>query len=100
MIHGVDEPAGLQQNGRWSLAVWALRVGFFGLAIAIVGLVVMLSGSTPWVLAAGAVIWLATAAVTLPGFLLARHELPQPRPGFWSMRFMLIRDTGRAKPSA
>jgi hypothetical protein len=28
--------------------------------------------------------------VTLTGFVQARHELPEPRPTFWSMRFMLI----------
>jgi hypothetical protein len=27
----------------------------------------------------------------LTGFFRARHELPEPRPGFWSMRFMLDR---------
>jgi len=48
-------------------------------------------------------IWLAAAAaaVTLTGFFWARHELPEPRPGYWSMRFMLIRDTIHAlSPSA
>jgi hypothetical protein len=36
----------------------------------------------------------------LTGVLLARHELPEPRPGLWPMRFMLIRDTVRALASA
>jgi hypothetical protein len=96
----MDEPTELQQNGHWRMAVWALRVGFLGLAVAIVGIIVMLSGSTRWVLAAGAIIWLATAAVTLTGFFWARHELPEPRPGYWSMRFMLIHDTVHSRPSA
>ena len=82
------------------MAVWALRVGFFGLAVAIVGVIVVLSGSTPWVLAVGAIIWLAAAAVTLTGFLFARRELSEPRPGYWSMRFMLIHDTVHPRPSA
>jgi hypothetical protein len=64
-----------------------------------VGLIVMLSGSTPWVLAVGEISWLAAAAVTLVGFLQARHELPEPRPGYWSMRFMLIRDSVHARSS-
>ena len=81
------------------MAVWALRVGYLGLAVAIAGLIVLLSGSTPWVLAAGLIIWLAAAAVTLTGFFRARHELPEPRPGFWSMRFMLIHDTVHARSS-
>ena len=75
------------------MAVWALRVGYLALAVAIAGLIVMSSGSTPWVLAVGLITWLATAAVTLTGVFWARHELPEPRPGYWSMRFMLIHDT-------
>jgi hypothetical protein len=61
---------------------------------------VLLAGSTRWILAVGVIIWLAAAAVTLTGFFRARHELPEPRPGLWSMRFMLIHDTVRARPSA
>jgi hypothetical protein len=94
------EPPELQHNGHWRIAVWALRVGYVGLAVAIAGLIVMLLGSTPWVLAVGVIIWLAAAAVTLTGFVWARHELPEPRPGYWSMRFMLIRDTVHAQSSA
>jgi len=82
------------------MAVWALRVGYLVLAVAIVGLIMMLSGSTPWILAAGMIAWLVVAAVTLTGFFWARHELAEPRPGLWSMRFMLLRDTVHALPSA
>jgi hypothetical protein len=89
----MDEPAQLQYAGPWRMAVWALRVGYVGLAIALLGLIVTLSGSTPWVLAVGVIIWLAAAAVTLTGVFWARHQLPEPRPGLWPMRFMLIRDS-------
>ena len=82
------------------MAVWALRVGYVGLAIAIAGLIVMSLGSTPWVLAVGVFIWLAGGAVTLAGFFWSRHELPEPRPGYWSMSFVLIHDTVHAKSSA
>ncbi len=82
------------------MAVWSLRVGYIGLAVAVAGLIVTLSGSTPWVLAIGVIIWLGTVAVTLTGFLQARHELPEPRPTFWSMRFMLIRDSTHSLSSA
>ena len=99
-ITGMDEPPELQYKARWRMAVWALRVGYLGLAVVIVGLIVMSSGSTPWVLAVGLIIWLAVAAVTLTGFFWARHELPEPRPGYWSMRFMLIHDTVHARSSA
>ena len=96
----MDEPAELQRNRHWRMAVWALRVGYVGLAVAIAGLIVMLSGSTSWVLAVGVIIWLAAAVVTLTGIFWARHELPERRPGLWSMRFMLIRDSVHARSSA
>lgn len=79
--------------------MWALRVGYLGLGVAIAGVIVLSSGSTPWVLAVGVAMWIA-AAVTLTGVFSARHELPEPRPGLWSLRFMLIHDTVRARTSA
>jgi hypothetical protein len=96
----MDEPPELRYNRHWRMSVWALRVGYVGLAVAIAGLIVMSLGSTPWVLAVGMIIWLAAAAVTLTGVFWSRGELPEPRPGYWSMRFMLIRDTVRAQSSA
>ena len=96
----MGEPPELHYNGLWRMAVWALRAGYVGLGVAISGLIVMLLGSTAWVLAVGVIIWLATAAVTLAGFLWSRHELPEPRPGYWSMRLMLIHDTVHARPPA
>jgi hypothetical protein len=93
----MDEPAELARDGRWRLAVWSLRFGFGVLAVGLVGLVVILTGGTPWILAAGVIAWLVAAAVTLTGFFLARHDLAEPRPGFWPMRWMLIRDTFRAR---
>ncbi len=81
------------------MAVWALRVGYVGLAIALAGIIVMSMGATPWVLAVGVITWLAVAVVTLTGILWSRHELPEPRPGYWSMRFMLIHDTVHAQRS-
>ena len=82
------------------MAVWALRVGYVALIVIVVGLIAILSGSTPWVLAAGVIFWLAAAAVMVTGFLRARQELPEPRPGFWSIRWMLIHDTVHARSSA
>ena len=96
----MDEPPELQNNRHWRMAVWALRGGYVGLAVAIAGLIVMFLGSTPWVLAVGAIVWLAAAAVTLAGVFWSRHELPEPRPGYWSMRFMLIHDTVHARSLA
>jgi hypothetical protein len=92
----LDEPLELRRNGHWRMAVWALRLGYLALVVAIAGLIVEASGSTPWVLASGVIGWLVAAAVMVTGFLWARRELPEPRPGFWSMRFMLIHDTVHA----
>lgn len=69
------------------MAGWALRVGYIGLAVAIAGLIVMSSGSTPWVLAVGVIIWLAAEAVTLAGFVgsppSGRPVQQVPAPGGW-----------------
>ena len=81
------------------MAVWSLRVGYVGLAVAVVGLVVMAAGSTTTVLLVGVVIWIATVVVTLAGFVRARRELPEPRPRLWSMRMRLVHDTVHARPS-
>lgn len=96
---GTGEPPELQHDGHWRTAVWSLRVGYVGLAVAIVGLIATLSGSTPWILAVGVIIWLGTVVVTLTGFLLARHELLEPRPTLWSMRVKLLHDSVHALPS-
>jgi len=82
------------------MAVWALRIGFCALGIALVGFIVMLLGSTQWVVAAGVIVWLVAAILTLIGFFWARLELPKPRPGYVSMRFMLIQDTVHGRNSA
>jgi hypothetical protein len=97
MMHGVDEPSQLQRIGHWRMAVWALRIGGLGLAVGLVGVIVLVSGSTPVVLAVGVVIWLACAVVTVTGVVLARRELPEPRPGYWPMRFMIIHDAVHAR---
>ncbi len=82
------------------MAVWSLRVGYIGLAVCMAGLIVTLSGSTPWVRAVGVIIWLGTVVVTLTGFLWAKHKLSEPRPTLWSMRVMLIHDSFHALSSA
>jgi hypothetical protein len=90
----MDEATELRRNPHWRMAVWALRVGYVGLAVVVAGLIVLLSGSTPWVLAVGVIMWLAAAAVMATGFLWSRHQLGESsRPGFWEMRWMLLHDT-------
>jgi len=95
----MDEPPELQSNRHWRTAVWSLRVGYAGVAVGIAGLIALSLGSTPWILAAGVIIWLAAAGVTLAGVFRSRREIPEPRPGLWSIRFMLMRDTVHARPS-
>jgi hypothetical protein len=95
---GVEEPAGLQHNAHWRLAVWSLRVGYLGLVIVVAGLVALLSGATPWVLAAGTFVWLGAAVATLTGVVAARRDLGEARPGLWPLRFMLLHDTVHALP--
>ncbi len=98
MVEPTPAQLSLTENEHWRTAVWALRVGYIGLAVALAGLIMLLSGGPSWVLAVGMIIWLAVVVATLIGFLLARHELPGPRPTLWSMRLMLIHDSVRSRP--
>ena len=70
-----------------------------GLAIALIGVIVLSSGSTPWVLAVGVVIWVVMAAVTLVSVFEAQGEISEPRPGLWAIRMMLLADTVRPRPA-
>ena len=96
----IDEPVELRHNRYWRTAVWALRVGYLALIVAAVGLIVVVSGSTPWILACGVILWLVAAVATATCFMRARQDLPEPRPGFWSIRSMLLHDTVHARPPA
>jgi hypothetical protein len=98
-LPSIDEPAELKRNGYWRMAVWALRLGYVALIVVVAGLIAALSGSTSWILGVGVIFWLVAAAVTATGFQLARQELPEPRPGFWSIRSMLIHDSVHARTS-
>jgi Na+-translocating ferredoxin:NAD+ oxidoreductase RnfD subunit len=96
----VDEPSELRDNRNWRRAVWALRIGYVGLAVVLAGLILLWSGATAWVLAVGVLTWLSCAAVLGSSFLVARSQIHDSRPGFWSMRFMLIRDSVHHRSSA
>jgi hypothetical protein len=89
---------GLHRDRHWRTAIWALRTGYAGLGVVLIGVLLVVSGSTPWVLAVGAVIWLAAAAVTLTAVYRAWRDQPAPRPGFWAVRFALLRDSVRPEP--
>ncbi len=73
----MDEPAELQHNEHWRMAVWSLRVGFVGLAVGVAGIIVLSTGSTPWLLAVGVIVWLVAAAVTLTGVFGPAARLPR-----------------------
>jgi len=95
----MEAPPALEADRNWRMAVWSLRAGYGALVVTLVGVVVLSSGSTPWVLGAGVLAWLALAAVTLTGVVRAHDALPEPRPGYWPLRFLLIRDTVHARPT-
>ena len=61
----VNEPLELHDNRYWRFAVWSLRVGYVALAIVGVGVIVLVTTSTPWVLAVGVIGWLGAAVVTV-----------------------------------
>jgi len=92
----MDEHTELRTNRHWRTAVWALRIGYLGLAAVVAGLI----SRAPWVLAVGVIVWLTAAAVTLTSVFRARGELPEPRPDFWPMRWMLLHDTVRSRRAA
>jgi hypothetical protein len=56
-------------------------VGYVGLAIAGAGLIALAFGSTPWVVASGVIIWLATVPVTLTASSRRGTGYPSPDPG-------------------
>ena len=96
----MDEPARCRTNLHWRRAVRTLRVGYVALAVAFADFVVLLVGSTPWVLAAGMCTWLVCVAIVLFNFLRARSELGEARPKLWSLRVLLVKDTMPARRTA
>ncbi len=93
------EFAELQHNKHWRMAIWALRIGYCALAVVLAGLILLATGVTPWILAIGMVAWLVAALVTATGFMWAREQLPEPRPGFLLVRALLLHDSVHALSS-
>ncbi|MFN8041148.1 MAG: hypothetical protein U0Q07_18170 [Acidimicrobiales bacterium] len=93
----MDEPAALQDDPSWRRAVWALRCGFAALVVVLVGVVVLRSSGTPWVLVVGVAGWLVAGGVTVQGVVRTHASLAEPRPSLWSLRFMVLRDTFRPR---
>jgi len=89
----VTDHTQLTDSHHWKSAIWALRCGYVEMLIVVTGLVLTLTNVTPWVLAGGLIAWLLTAVVLALEFLVARHEQPDPRLGFWQMRITLLSDS-------
>jgi hypothetical protein len=96
----MDQHEALQRVTLWRTAVWILRVAYVALVVVIVGIVGNVSGSTSSVLAVGVALWLVTAVTTAVCFMLARAQLPEPRPGFVAIRPMLLQDSVHRRQSA
>lgn len=94
----MDRSPQLRGNRHWRTAVVALRVGYAALAVVAIGLVLVATGSTPWVLAIGMAIWLVAAIITALELMRGRYDLPEPRPGFWAIRLMLLRESTTFHP--
>ena len=88
----------LRRDYRWRLGVWALRVGFAGLAVVLVGLLLLWSGGSPWVLATGMGIWLLCALLSATGFMAARRANAEGGPGFFEVRRLLLHDCFHPRP--
>lgn|GEM_PF-978281 len=90
-------PPELGDNRQWGQAIWSLRLGFGALLLALVGLAVLSAAATPWILLAGVLGWLSAALATIISVVRARGALPDPRPSYWALRFMLVRDVFRSR---
>ena len=95
----MDSQKALQHVTLWRTAVWTLRAAYVALVVVIVGIAVDASGGTSAVLAVGVVLWLVTAVTTAVCFMQARAQLPEPRPGFVTIRSMLLHDSVRRTSS-
>jgi hypothetical protein len=98
----MDRAPDLRPCAHWRLAVWGLRVIFFGLAVVVVGLVTLAwsTGAGQAILAVGMGIYLVGGVpVCVVGILRVYREVPPPRPNFLDLRWTLIHDALHAKPT-
>jgi len=91
---GEDGATGLRGSAYWRLAVRGLRLAGLGLFVAVGGLVtrVWSTGTGLTILAVGVGIYLVGVVVVYAGFIPAIRALPKPRPSFWRLRRLLMRD--------
>jgi hypothetical protein len=91
---GEDGATGQRDSARWRLAVRGLRLAGLGLFVAAGGFVtrVWANGSGLTILAVGVGIYLVGVVVLFTGFIPSIRALPKPRPSFWRLRRLLMRD--------
>jgi hypothetical protein len=96
---GIDVSPKLRGSAHWRLAVWGLRLAGCGLGVAVAGLVtrVWSTGTGLSILAVGVVTYLIGAALVFTGLIPAFRALPRPRPSFWRLRWVLMRDALHAR---
>ena len=89
-----DDATGLRGSAHWRLAVRGLRLAGLGLFVAVGGLVtrVWSTGAGLTILAVGVGIYLVGVVVVFTGFIPAIRALSKPRPSFWRLRWLLLRD--------
>ena len=84
----------LRSSSKWRLTVWTLRVQFLGLFFLLFGL---LFGDNA-IFIVGLVAFLGGAVLTLVGLIGAFRSLPEPRPTFLDVRWVLLRDMVGRRP--
>ena len=76
------------------MTVWTLRVQFLGLFLLLLGLLIGVHA----VFVVGLVAFLGGAVLTLVGLIGAFRSLPEPRPTFLDVRWVLLRDMVGRRP--
>jgi predicted membrane channel-forming protein YqfA (hemolysin III family) len=91
---GMVDSEQLRSSEHWRRAVWGLRLAGLGLLVAVGGLVtrVWSSGTGLTILTVGVVVYLVGVVVVYSGLIPAIRALPKPRPSFWKLRRLLMRD--------
>ncbi len=91
---GIGEATTLRGSAYWRLAVWGLRLAELGLFVAVGGLDtrVWSTATGLTILAVGVGIYPVGAVVVFTGFIPAIRALRKPRPSFWRLRWLLMRD--------
>ena len=92
----------LRRTPGWRRAVWATRGIFVGIVIIMVGVLIhgqsRSAGTT--LLTVGFFLLIADMAIALIELTMSFRSLPEPRPRFLGVRWILVRDAFRRGPRA